>query len=152
MTAGPDDTAVPPLRREVIVAAPVATAFAVFTGHIGRWWPFERFSVFGAGASVAFEDGAIVERLGTQTSEWGRVSVWEPPHRVSFSWHPGRGDEHAMTVTVTFTEQDDATLVTLVHEDWQNHPSPEDARHNYAQGWVLVLDRYADQIGKHSGT
>lgn len=147
MATGPDSPPLPPLRREVIVRAPVGTAFAVFTGHIARWWPFGRFSVFGAGSSVAFEDGAIVERLGTQTSEWGRVSVWEPPHRISLSWHPGRDDEHATTVTVTFAEQDGATLVTLIHDDWQNHPSPEDGRRAHQDGWAYVLARYTERFG-----
>ena len=53
---------VPPLRREIIVDTDPATAFEVFTAQIGRWWPIAEKGVFGADATVAFDDGQIVER------------------------------------------------------------------------------------------
>ena len=60
-----------PLRREVRVGCDVDTAFELFTAHITAWWPLGRHSVFGAGASVAFEDGVLVERLGSRSAVWG---------------------------------------------------------------------------------
>ena len=33
-------------------------------------------SVFGAGATVAFENGRLVERRGEEESEWGTVLAW----------------------------------------------------------------------------
>ena len=53
---------VPPIRREILVDANPQTAFEVFTGRIAQWWPLAEHSVYGAGATVAFDGGQIVER------------------------------------------------------------------------------------------
>ncbi len=53
---------VPPIRREILVDANPETAFEVFTARVGKWWPVEDKSVYGAGTTVAFEDGQIIER------------------------------------------------------------------------------------------
>lgn len=55
-------TAISPIRREVLVDAGPAIAFEVFTARIGRWWPLAELSVHGADATVAFDDGKIIER------------------------------------------------------------------------------------------
>jgi hypothetical protein len=39
-------SAVPPLRREILVDADPATAFEVFTARIGQWWPLAELSVW----------------------------------------------------------------------------------------------------------
>jgi hypothetical protein len=51
-------SAVPPLRREILVDADPATAFEVFTARIGQWWPLAELSVYGAGATVEIADPA----------------------------------------------------------------------------------------------
>ena len=61
----------PPIRREILVDTDPATAFAVFTDRIGQWWPLEDLSVYGAGGTVGFTDGRLVER-----SEAGEVTAW----------------------------------------------------------------------------
>ena len=48
---------VPPIRRQVLVDADPVTAFEVFTGRLGHWWPLAELSVYGAGATVAITDG-----------------------------------------------------------------------------------------------
>jgi hypothetical protein len=37
-----------PIRREILVSPLPDRAFALFTSHIGRWWPLRDFSVSGA--------------------------------------------------------------------------------------------------------
>ena len=51
-----------PLHRQIVVAATAGRAFAVFTTEIGLWWPLERFSVGGAGSSVEFKNGRLVDQ------------------------------------------------------------------------------------------
>ena len=78
-----------PLHRQIVVAATAGRAFAVFTTEIGLWWPLERFSVGGAGSSVEFKNGRLVETAAEgDTHEWGEVTAWAPPERLAFSWHP----------------------------------------------------------------
>jgi len=52
----------PPIRREVLVDAGPETAFDVFTAGIGRWWPVAGHSVHGAGGTVAFTGGQLMEQ------------------------------------------------------------------------------------------
>ena len=52
------------VHREVLVTADVETAFELFTAHIAAWWPLGSHGVFGAAASVAFEQDRLVERTG----------------------------------------------------------------------------------------
>jgi len=139
---------VPPVRREVLVDADPQTAFEVFTARIGRWWPLAELSVYGAGATVAFDDGQIVERgPDGATSLWGTVTRWEPPGTLAFSWHPGRPPERASHVEITFAAAAGQTLVTLKHTGWEVFADPAAARAEYDQGWPMVLDRYREHAG-----
>ena len=139
---------VPPIRREILVDADPQTAFEVFTARIGRWWPLEEHSVYGASATVAFEDGRLVERSADgQAAVWGAVTRWEPPTAVAFSWHPGQPAERASRVEVTFAAADGRTLVTLEHAGWEVFADPAAARAEYDQGWPAVLAGYREYAG-----
>lgn len=131
------------IRREVIVDLDPRDAFELFTDRIGEWWPIAELGVFGEGASVAFEDGQIVETCEGRTSEWGAVTEWAPGERVSFTWHPGARAEKASAVTVTFAPRDGGrTLVVLEHSGWEVYDDPDAVRKEYGNGWPRVLDRY----------
>ncbi|SDU58774.1 SRPBCC domain-containing protein [Jiangella alkaliphila] len=141
---------VPEIRRELLVEAAPAVAFDVFTAGIGRWWPLARFSVYGEAATVAFEDGVIVERSEAgDEAAWGTVTRWEPPAVVAFTWHPGRPADAAGLVEVSFAAVDGGgTLVTLRHSGWESYDDPSTARADYDRGWPLVLGRYRDELGR----
>ena len=112
---GPPDH-LPPIRREILVDADPATAFEVFTDRIGQWWPLEDLSVYGAGGTVGFADGRIVERSPDgEATVWGTVTRWEPATALAFTWHPGGPPDQASNVEVTFTAADSQTLVALTH-------------------------------------
>jgi len=133
----------PPIHREILVDAPPGVAFALFTSKIGDWWPLDGLSVFGAGATVAFEDGALVERSPDgQSAEWGQVTSWLPPEEFSMTWHPGRDTLAASQVTVTFRAAGDQTLVVLEHAGWDVFADPAAARAEYEHGWPEVLRLY----------
>lgn len=142
-------TGVSPIRREVIVPLPPHEAFELFTAQIGEWWPVAEHGVFGAGATVAFTDGQIVETFEGRTSVWGRVTEWEPGVHVAFTWHPGREADRASSVSVSFSLREaDETLVVLEHSGWEAFDDPAAARREYDQGWPTVLGRYQDAATK----
>ena len=137
-------TAVPPVRREIVVPAPPAIAFDVFTHAVDTWWPVASHSVHGAAAHVAFRDGEIVESApGEDECSWGTVLTWEPPARLAFTWHPGRGPDRASRVEVTFEAVQAGTAVRLVHSGWESFADPIAARERYDQGWPVVLGAYS---------
>ncbi len=139
----------PPIRREILVDADPATAFAVFTDRIGQWWPLDDLSVYGPGGTVGFTDGRIVERSAAgEATVWGTVTRWEPAAAVEFTWHPGGPPDQASDVEVTFTAADSQTLVTLTHGGWERFADPAAARAEYDLGWPLVLGRYRDHTAR----
>jgi uncharacterized protein YciI len=141
---------IPPIRREVLVDASPGTAFEVFTGRIGAWWPVADLSVHGAGSAVSFDGGRILERSPAgQEAVWGTVTRWDPPHAVAFTWHPGRAPERASHVTVSFAAAaGDQTLVTLEHSGWESFADPAAARAEYGHGWPPVLARFGEHAGQ----
>lgn len=140
--------AVPPIRREILVEADPLAAWEVFTAGIGRWWPIAELSVYGAGGTVAFGAGQIIERsAGGEQAVWGTVTRWEPPSAVAFTWHPGQTPDQASRVEVTFTATGAQTLVTLTHAGWEAFDDPAAARAEYDRGWPMVLGRYREHAG-----
>jgi uncharacterized protein YciI len=133
-----------PIRREILVSTVPDRAFALFTSHIGRWWPLRDFSVFGAEALVAFEGDRLVERSGSELSVWAEVLEWDPPATLRLRWHPGRDATRATDVSVTFAAHDDGTMVTLVHDGWERVEDPAAAKEEYGRGWPAVLRTFAD--------
>jgi hypothetical protein len=62
-------SALPPLRRQVVVPAGAQVAFDVFTQRIGGWWPVAKFSVYGPDAR-----GEVAELLREAYEEDGGVT------------------------------------------------------------------------------
>jgi uncharacterized protein YciI len=130
---------VAPIRREILVAATPERAFALFTAHIGRWWPVHDLSVSGVDALVAFEGDHLVERSGSEVNVWAEVIEWDPPAQLRLSWHPGHDTARATDVHVSFAAHDDGTMVTLVHGGWERAEQPAAAAEEYGHGWPAVL-------------
>jgi uncharacterized protein YndB with AHSA1/START domain len=141
-------TPIPPIRREILVDASPELAFDVFTNGIGSWWPLAELAVHGNG-TVEFIDGQIVETAANgDRAVWGRVSEWQPPSLLRFSWHPGRNPDRASRVTVTFESAGDQTLVRLEHDGWHVFDDPGMARDEYDEGWPMVIGRYGSALAK----
>jgi len=131
-----------------VVNAPIERAFRVFTEGMSSWWPATHHILEAELAEMEFEPragGRIVDR-GVDGSEcaWARVLVYEPPHRVVFSWDisvswkyepdPSRCSE----VEVRFIAQGpERTLVELEHRELQRH----------GDGWETMRDSVGSPDG-----
>lgn len=156
-----------PVRREVTVKAPVERAFAVFTEGMAGWWPHDTYHVGPTPAEAVMEPlqgGRCFSRTpdGTE-SDWGRVLVWEPPHRVVLAWlltpawafepDPARASEVEVRFT---TEAPGHTRVELEHRGFDRYASGgEEMRAvvDGAGGWGVLMDRFrgaADDAGAAS--
>jgi uncharacterized protein YndB with AHSA1/START domain len=144
-----DEHTLEPVRRSVEVGCSAAEAFRLFTEEIDSWWPLATHSIGLAEAQACFfegrDGGRIYESHGDGSiSLWGTVTVWEPPERVVFSWHPGRDASTAQEVELRFTQIADGTRVELEHRGWEIlGETADEIRSAYESGWVGVLDRYA---------
>jgi hypothetical protein len=140
-------TGIEPVVKSLLVRTSAERAFDVFTAGIDRWWPRATHSVSREQAiQVVFESrhgGSIHEiREDGARFEWGRVTQWDPPRGVRFTWYPGREAASAQLVEVRFETVDAGTRVTLTHTGWE--ALGEDARtmrDNYDGGWDLVFTK-----------
>ena len=138
------------LRKTLEVAAAPERAFTLFTEGMAEWWPIRTHSVGEDRVeTVVFESGVggrIYERtLDGDEHVWGTVTAWEPPGRVVFTWHPGRGPDTEQEVEVRFEPSGSGTRVELVHTGWERLGDRAGAVHDhYDGGWDLVVgERFA---------
>lgn len=142
-------TALPPVRRLVSVSWPPAEAFRRFTAEFGSWWPRATHSIGGKQVKrVEFEcrvGGRIFEELvDGRRFQWGRVTAWEPPHRIAFTWHPSRDEAEAQDVDLSFHPDGTGSRVELISTGWERlGAKARGARMGYNIGWGAVLDQWA---------
>lgn len=145
----PVATTAPPVLRAARVPCGPEAAFVAFTERIGAWWPLPTHGIYGERAGgVAFADGRLVERsVDGEECVWGEVVVWEPPHRVVVTWHPGEDPDAASEVEVRFSPDGDGTRVELEHRGWERFGSDAMRRRRGYVGpgaWGAVLEHFAD--------
>lgn len=158
--SGPNDVA--PIRATATVDAPPADAFAGFTDGMGTWWPraytwsgelLESIGVEGHVGGFCFEIGANGMRL-----DWGRVSAWEPPRRLAFTWQigpdrvPQPNPARASEVEVSFEDgAGERTRVTVVHGGWERIGDGAEAYREQladARAWETILEAYASAVAR----
>lgn len=145
------------VRTQILVAAPVEHAFRVFVEDFDRIKPHEHNILQVPIDKTVFEPrvGGYIYDLGVDGSQcrWARVLVYEPPHRLVFSWDinpqwqiesdPSKTSE----VEVRFvSESPEQTRVELEHRNLDRHGGGwENERDDVSGegGWPLYLARYA---------
>ena len=127
-----------------VKAAP-ERAFAAFVGEIGIWWkPNPLFQTTPRAPGVlAFEPGVggrLTETLaGGKMFEIGRITVWEPPHRLEFSGRQANVPLELRTqVEVRFEAVGDETRVSIEHRGFDQVPGESAARHGFPDQALLM--------------
>ena len=130
-----------------VKAAP-SRAFAAFVGEIGAWWrPNGLFQTTPRAPGVlAFEPGEggrLTETLASgKVFEIGRIRVWDPPHRLVFSWRQANFPPELSTeVEVRFEAVGEETRVSVEHRGFDRVPEGA-ARHGFPD--EVLLMRLAD--------
>jgi uncharacterized protein YndB with AHSA1/START domain len=149
-------TAAMSVKKTVMVEAPQAHAFAVFTERHGSWWPLASHHIGKVQAETAVLEpragGRWYERgVDGSECEWGRVLVWEPPHRVVLGWELAadwRHDPNLKTeVEVRFVAVGPhSTRVELEHRHLEHYGDKAEqmaAGLSSEGGWTAILRIYA---------
>jgi uncharacterized protein YndB with AHSA1/START domain len=151
----PSQEILSPVKKTITVGLPVEAAFRLFTEGFGQWWPLASHSVGEENAAACYLEGEVGGRIyeinkdGNQV-DWGQVRAWEPPHRLVFSWHPGRTPETAQEILVTFQAETGGARVELTHYGWERLGEQAlSTRENYVSGWDIVLGFYRESAGYH---
>jgi uncharacterized protein YndB with AHSA1/START domain len=146
---------VEPVRKQIDVEASAEKAFRVFTARFDAWWPREHH------IGKADLKAAIIEprtggrwyEVGVDGTEcdWGRVLVWDPPHRLVMAWQlnaawnydPGFETELELRFTAITPHR---TRVALEHRDMERFGDAAAATREAldgAGGWITHLTRFA---------
>ncbi len=143
------------------VKAPPERAFAAFVGEIGAWWrPNGLFQTTPRAPGVlAFEPGEggrLTETLASgKVFEIGRITAWEPPARLVFSWRQANFPPDLHTeVEVRFEPVGEETRVSVEHRGFDRVPAGSAARHGFpdqallmrlAEWWRMLLTSYGER-------
>jgi uncharacterized protein YndB with AHSA1/START domain len=145
-------TTAQPVRKQIVVDAPIDRAFRVFTK--GSWWPPEHH----IGASPLKQ----MEMEGHPGGRWysicqdgsecdvGKVLAWEPPRRLVLAWQL-KGDwqydpSFVTELEITFVaEGAKRTRVALEHRNLERYgDAAEQVRTSIDApgGWALTLEAF----------
>jgi uncharacterized protein YndB with AHSA1/START domain len=149
-----------PIRAEVTVDAPPQQAFELFTAGMGSWWPKEFSWSQEALEEIGIEprDGGFAYERGPHgfLVHWGRVTAWEPPARLVFTWQiaadrsPQPDPAKAGEVEVRFSGEHGSTRVDLEPRGWERHGDAAQKYHDgfeKAGAWPYALERFAAAAG-----
>jgi uncharacterized protein YndB with AHSA1/START domain len=148
------------VKTSIVVDAPAARAFDVFTNDIGSWWPPEHHILGAELAEMVFEPrvgGHVIDRgVDGSESRWARVLAYEPPVRVVFSWDItldwkiASDPEQTSEVEVRFVPEDgERTRVELEHRNIERHGEGWERMRDAvgsADGWGVGLRRFAQRL------
>src|SRR3984957_14998719 len=90
------------VRKSVRVQVPIERAFSVVVEQMETWGPATHHI-----GEEPFETILVEPRVGGRwyerdvagnLNDWGTVLAWDPPPRVTFSWHIGPGEHQQVWV------------------------------------------------------
>ena len=148
------------IRHEIVVHAPIARAFSVFTDDFGSFKPPEHNMLSVEISETVFEPragGRVFDRgIDGSECQWARVLVYEPPDRVVISWDINprwqieTDLEKTSEVEIRFTaETPERTRVALEHRNLDRHLEGWEAVREGVDsegGWPLYLRRFAELL------
>jgi uncharacterized protein YndB with AHSA1/START domain len=136
------------IRKTVLVDFAPAEAFELFTTRVSSWWPTETHSYGGDAVKEVvmepFVGGLLYEVTAEGTAPWGRITAWEPPHRLALEWLLVKcGDSACTEVEVRFSPEGPGSRVELEHRGWERATGGS-SRANYDSGWDVVLAPFVE--------
>lgn len=149
-----------PVRKEIVVEAPVERAFRVFTERFDAWWPRDHHILESPLARAVMETraGGRWYEVGEDGSEcdWGKVLIWDPPKRLVLAWQLNgdwKYDPDLVTeLELRFTPLGNMqTRVELEHRNMDRFGSkaaPTREALDSPQGWITHLTLFAREAAR----
>ncbi len=138
-----------PLRITFEVACAAEHAFDIWTSRIGTWWPTDH-TVTGQRDLLVVLEGEVGGRIFERTSDgvehdWGVVTDWEPPTRLTYLWHLGGDRSQATDVEVRFVALGPRdTRIEVEHWGWERLGEMAGSwRDRNRIGWETLLPHFA---------
>lgn len=143
------------VRKQAMINASQAEAFAIFTEDVGQWWPLATHHVGEGTPATAilepFVNGRWFERaLDATEHDWGTVLAIEPPSRLVIAWHATHINPRALEPTeveILFVPQgSDMIRVDLEHRHLERYGDWSTKMYSLLDGddgWDFILRRFA---------
>jgi uncharacterized protein YndB with AHSA1/START domain len=137
-----------PLRIKFDVDCPPERTFELWTAQTSMWWPATHTVSAQPGLEVLIEPGVggrIFERTPAgEEHDWGEVTAWDPPRRISYLWHLRQDRADATEVDITFAATErDSTRVSIVHHGWDRLGAHGTERRELNQaGWAGLIPHF----------
>lgn len=149
------ETTATAVTKTLTIEAPQEKAFEVFTAGFDSWWPRSHHTGEGDLVMAVVEPRAGGRWYGTTTvgeEEWGRVLVWDPPHRVVLDWQLNADfaydpDMHTEVEARFIAEGPSRTRLEFQHRDLDRYGERAEAMRSTFEsdgGWTGILQGYAD--------
>ncbi len=142
-----------PLRIEFDVACPPEQAFDLWTAKTSVWWPTSHTVSARPGVEIVIEPsvgGRIYERTPEgEEHDWGEVTAWEPPSRITYLWHLRQDRDDATEVQITFAPaRPTGTRMSIEHRGWERLGARgADQRKRNEHGWAHLLPQFKAAAG-----
>lgn len=98
--------------------------------------------------------GRIFERTPAGAEhDWGEITEWDPPRKLSYLWHIGRDRSDATSVDIYFSAANELeTLVEIEHRGWDHlGASAATWRDRNRIGWETLLPHFTAAVTKGGG-
>ena len=152
------------VTTSVIVEAPRARAFEVFTQQMKAWWPPEHHILASELVDTVVEqhEGGAMYDVGADgsTCRWGTVLTFDPPSRFVFQWNVDLQWQVELDPTKTsevevrfVAEGPSTTRVELEHRHLDRHGEGWEAMRDAvgsADGWAVGLGRFTRFVASGS--
>jgi uncharacterized protein YndB with AHSA1/START domain len=142
-----------PLRIDFDVACPPEQAFELWTTKTSMWWPASHTVSARPDVEVVIEPsvgGRIYERTPEgEEHDWGKVTAWEPPSRITYLWHLRQDRADATEVQITFAPaKPTGTRMSIEHRGWEQLGARgADQRNLNERGWARLLPHFKAAAG-----
>ncbi|MBV1778800.1 SRPBCC domain-containing protein [Paeniglutamicibacter sp. ABSL32-1] len=145
-----DDYRLPERRHTVDVPVSADQAFEGFSEYIHLWWPVNKFSHFGPGSHVTFDQGSLLEESEDgELHLWGKVVHLDAPHTIVLDFTLGMETAPPTHVSLDFRERGTGADLVLIHDGWSAGYVGQEQYEHYTQ-WPEILDYYARFMGANS--
>lgn len=134
------------IRKSILVAQSPEISFKVFCEDMHEWWP----GGFGGKDSKLYLEGKVggryyERRADGSVYEIGRVTAYQPPSIVAFTWRAPSWDV-VTQVEIRFSPEAGGTRIELEHSGWDQSEKTREGRTNYDSGWSTILGHYQSAL------
>jgi uncharacterized protein YndB with AHSA1/START domain len=146
------------VKRTLVVEVGQKRAFDVFTAGFDSWWPRSHHTGDGELVEAIIEPaagGRWFARTTVGEEDWGRVLLWEPPHRVVLDWQLNAdfkydAEFHTEVEARFVAESPDRTRLEFEHrnlERYGDRAADMAAALSSEGGWNGILNTYVTAAG-----